>query len=165
MINFLNLEYFLVAAEELNFTRAAKRLYISQQSLSNHISNLEKEFDVVLEAVGSNSAIDKAINTVKAGGRLVLMGNPEGEIDLKQNTYWRILRKQLHITGTWNSSYEKNRDCDWSEVKKALERHEIRASALISHFYNQDDLKLGMELMHKHMEPYCKVMTLWNRGE
>ena len=48
MINFLNLEYFLVAAEELNFTRAAKRLYISQQSLSNHISNLEKEFDVVL---------------------------------------------------------------------------------------------------------------------
>ena len=45
MINFLNLEYFLVAAEELNFTRAAKRLYISQQSLSNHISNLEKEFE------------------------------------------------------------------------------------------------------------------------
>ena len=48
MINFLNLEYFLAAAEELNFTRAAKRLYISQQSLSNHISNMEKEFDVVL---------------------------------------------------------------------------------------------------------------------
>ena len=48
MINFLNLEYFLAAAEELNITRAAKRLYISQQSLSNHISNLEKEFDVQL---------------------------------------------------------------------------------------------------------------------
>lgn len=48
MINFLNLEYFLVAAEELNFTKAARRLYISQQSLSNHISNMEKEFDVIL---------------------------------------------------------------------------------------------------------------------
>ncbi len=48
MINFLNLEYFLVASEELNFTKAAKRLYISQQSLSNHISNLEKEFQVLL---------------------------------------------------------------------------------------------------------------------
>ena len=48
MINFLNLEYFLVAAEELNFTKAAKRLYISQQSLSNHISNLEKELDIAL---------------------------------------------------------------------------------------------------------------------
>ena len=29
MINFLNLEYFLVAAEELNFTKAAKKLFIS----------------------------------------------------------------------------------------------------------------------------------------
>lgn len=48
MINFLNLEYFLVAAEELNFTKAAKKLFISQQSLSNHISNMEKEFDVIL---------------------------------------------------------------------------------------------------------------------
>lgn len=48
MINFLNLEYFLAAAEELNFTKAAKQLYISQQSLSNHISNMEKEFDVIL---------------------------------------------------------------------------------------------------------------------
>ncbi len=48
MINFLNLEYFLVAAEELNFTKAAKKLFISQQSLSNHISNMEKAFDVVL---------------------------------------------------------------------------------------------------------------------
>lgn len=48
MTNFLNLEYFLVAAEELNFTKAAKRLYISQQSLSNHISNLEREFGIAL---------------------------------------------------------------------------------------------------------------------
>jgi Transcriptional regulator len=48
MINFLNLEYFLVAAEELNFTRAAKKLYISQQSLSSHISNIEKELDILL---------------------------------------------------------------------------------------------------------------------
>ena len=33
MINFLNLEYFLVAAEELNFTRAARKLYISQTGI------------------------------------------------------------------------------------------------------------------------------------
>lgn len=128
-------------------------------------ANCKEEFDVVLEAVGSNSSIDIAINTVKPGGRLVLMGNPEGGINLKQNTYWRILRKQLHIAGTWNSSYEKNSDCDWAEVKTALENHEIKAAALISHFYSQENLKVGMGLMHEHKEPYCKVMTLWNRGE
>ena len=37
-----------MVAEELNITRAAERLYISQQSLSNHISNMEKELNVKL---------------------------------------------------------------------------------------------------------------------
>jgi len=47
-MNFLNLSYFLVVAEELNITKAAERLFISQQSLSNHISRLEKYFDTQL---------------------------------------------------------------------------------------------------------------------
>ena len=47
-MNFLHLKYFLMVAEELNITRAAERLYISQQSLSNHISNLERELDTKL---------------------------------------------------------------------------------------------------------------------
>ena len=47
-MNFQHLRYFLMVAEELNITRAAERLYISQQSLSNHIGNLERELDVKL---------------------------------------------------------------------------------------------------------------------
>lgn len=47
-MNFLNLEYFLIAAKELNFTQAAKKLFISQQALSNHIKKLEDYFQVDL---------------------------------------------------------------------------------------------------------------------
>lgn len=47
-MNFSNLEYFIAAAEELNFTRAARKLYISQQSLSNHIAKIEAYFGVLL---------------------------------------------------------------------------------------------------------------------
>lgn len=43
-MNFTNLKYFSVLAEELNFTRAAKRLYISQQALSSHINKLEQHY-------------------------------------------------------------------------------------------------------------------------
>lgn len=48
MINHLNLVYFITAARELNFTRAAEKLYISQQALSNHIASLEKEVGLTL---------------------------------------------------------------------------------------------------------------------
>ncbi|MDP0492789.1 MAG: LysR family transcriptional regulator [Fusobacterium sp. JB021] len=47
-MNFTNLTYFLFLAEELNFTSASNKLYISQQSLSAHIAKLEKTFDVKL---------------------------------------------------------------------------------------------------------------------
>ncbi len=47
-MNFLNIEYFLVAAKELNFSKAAEKLYISPQSLSTHIAKIEKELGVEL---------------------------------------------------------------------------------------------------------------------
>lgn len=47
-MNFLNLYYFAVVAEELNITKAAERLFISQQALSNHMLKLEKSLEVKL---------------------------------------------------------------------------------------------------------------------
>lgn len=82
MINFLNLEYFLTAAEELNFTRAAKRLYISQQSLSNHISNMEKEFDVELFERTTPLTLTYAGKVLRKKARCIL--------DLREETYQEI---------------------------------------------------------------------------
>ena len=42
-MNFASMEYFTVLAQERNFTRAAERLHITQQSLSSHIAGMEKE--------------------------------------------------------------------------------------------------------------------------
>lgn len=48
MINFTNLQYFLVLTEEMNFGKAAQKLFITQQSLSGHIQKLEEYFGVPL---------------------------------------------------------------------------------------------------------------------
>ena len=122
------------------------------------------EYDLVVEAVGSNSSVNQAIEMVKPGGRLVLMGNPENDVVLPQKTYWRILRKQLQLVGTWNSSYNGEARSDWYEVREALMKHEIDAGMLISHRFDQADLKQGIDLMREHKEPYSKVMTIWNGG-
>lgn len=47
-MNTTGLQYFLAVAEEMNFSRAAQRLFISQQSLSGYIQRLEKQYDVQL---------------------------------------------------------------------------------------------------------------------
>lgn len=48
MINFLNMKYFLVVAEARSFSAAAKQLYISQQTLSAHIAQIEEEIGTQL---------------------------------------------------------------------------------------------------------------------
>lgn len=47
-MNLRSLEYFLVVTEEMSFTRAAERLFITQQALSSHIQRLEAEYDAEL---------------------------------------------------------------------------------------------------------------------
>lgn len=71
-MNFLNLEYFLVVAEELNITRAAQRLYISQQSLSNHIRRLEKDLNTKLFERSPNMALTySGQKLAKAAGQML----------------------------------------------------------------------------------------------
>lgn len=41
-------DYFLLIAEELNFSRAAQRAYVSQQCLSTYVRKLEEEYGVLL---------------------------------------------------------------------------------------------------------------------
>ena len=66
-VNFRNLQYFLRAAEEKNITRAAQKLYISQQSLSGHIARLEEELGVLLFERGGE------LKLTYAGERLYLL--------------------------------------------------------------------------------------------
>lgn len=48
MINFLNMKYFMAVAEARSFTLAAESLYISQQTLSAHIAQLEMDIGMPL---------------------------------------------------------------------------------------------------------------------
>ena len=47
-MNLRSLEYFLVVTEEMSFSRAGERLFLTQQALSSHIKRLEEEYDAVL---------------------------------------------------------------------------------------------------------------------
>lgn len=47
-MDFISLYYFLELSKDLNMTKTAKRLYISQQTLSNHIKRLEKYYNAQL---------------------------------------------------------------------------------------------------------------------
>lgn len=142
-----------------------KRALIEKCGLKYEVCNDKDaigQYDVVLEAVGTPSAIELAVYATRPGGTCVFMGNPSGDITFNQNTYWRILRKQLKIVGTWNSAYDGTHPSDWTDAVEALAKNEVNVAPLISHCFPQEELMKGLELMRDHQEPYCKVMTTWN---
>lgn len=131
----------------------------------NAAKGIYPDTEVVIEAVGTSAAIVEAISRVLPGGTVVLVGNPDGDIGLPQDVYWQIQRKQIHLSGTWNSSFGNEPDSDWKEAVEKLGEQSLDVTSLITQKYGQTRLKDGLELMARHREPYCKVMTVWNEEE
>lgn len=123
----------------------------------------EDAFDVFFECVGTLEALEEGLKAAAPGGRLQLVGNPAGDMDLPRNLYWKILRKQLTVTGTWNSSFTHSSADDWHVVLDLLSKGKIHPEIYITHKFPMEDggLLKGFEIMHTKAEPYTKVMGEW----
>lgn len=123
----------------------------------------ENTFDVFFDCVGSLEVVLEGINSLAPGGRLQLIGNPGGDMNLPKDIYWKILRKQLTLTGSWNSSFTHEDSDDWHVVLELLSKGRIHPENYISHRFPMEDGSLleGFELMRTKREPYVKVMGEW----
>ena len=113
--------------------------------------------DAVLEGTGAKTAIVSAVNAVKAGGNIVLMGNPSAEVNLTAKEYQMILRKEVKLLGTWNSSFSKA-DNDWKESMKAVSEGKIEIKELITRKVPLENCKEAICDMKKGERFCCKEM-------
>lgn len=114
--------------------------------------------DVFFECVGKNETVLQAINFTAPTGRVMLVGNPYSDMNLDKQSYWKILRNQLTVKGTWNSSYTRKADDDWHYVLRLLEQGSIRPAQLISHLFELENLQQGLQIMRDKSEDYVKIM-------
>ena len=83
MINFLNMKYFLVVAETRSFSTAARQLYISQQTLSAHIAQMEGEIGTKLFERTRPLSLTPAGERFLLGVREILFINSQMERELQ----------------------------------------------------------------------------------
>lgn len=118
----------------------------------------EERFDRVIEAVGSSAALEESLTLAAPGGRVVLMGNPDGSKTLAQNVYWQILRKQLTLSGTWNSSYG-GADSDWEASVRAIAQGALGVEKIVTHIVDKADLPRALHMMRSRTGPFCKIVV------
>ena len=111
----------------------------------------------VLEGTGHSGALAKCLEAVSPTGRVVLMGNPAGDISMTQHTYWHILRKELTVLGSWNSSYSAAQN-DWKDALQAMAEGKIQAKPLITHTFPLEQVNDAFEMMKNKAEFFNKVM-------
>ena len=114
--------------------------------------------DCFFECVGKNQTISLAIEHTAPSGKVMLIGNPFEDLHLKKEIYWKILRCQLQIFGTWNSSFLHTKEDDWNYVLRLLQQKKISPTKLISHRFSLEELETGLEIMRDKTEEYGKII-------
>jgi L-iditol 2-dehydrogenase len=139
--------FFDISAEKIDFAKSMG-FYEYDDSI---------KVDVVIEGTGVGPAVERCLNAAKAGGTVLLLGNPSGDILFTPKTYWYILRKELTVKGTWNSSYASYQN-DWKEGLQAVSEGKLNLKPLITHHFPLSECNTALEMMRDRTEFYNKVM-------
>ena len=115
--------------------------------------------DVAFDCVGSVQAVSSCIQFAKKGGRILLFGNPTEDIILPRNIYWKILRNELSIIGSWNSSYNSMEN-NWKTTIEAMEERKLQVTPLITHRFSLEESELAFHILKDKVEPAIKIMFI-----
>lgn len=123
--------------------------------------------DCYFECIGRSESYEQAVKCTAPLGTVMLVGNPASDMELSKDSYWKILRNQLTLLGTWNSSYYGPED-DWRYVLSRLDAWKNNAKSskphfspadLITHRFSLEDLDKGLDIMRRKSEEYVKIMV------
>ena len=129
----------------------------------NRIKDIQ-DISACIEGTGSAEGLEACLQVAANFGKVVLLGNPEGNIELSQKHYWQILRKELHLLGTWNSRFSASHN-DWRQAVEGMKSGILDLDSLITHRFSLADYKKAFTLMREKREPYLKVMLLIGSDE
>jgi L-iditol 2-dehydrogenase len=119
--------------------------------------------DYYFECIGRPESYAQAVALTGPLGKIMLVGNPAGDMPLTREVYWKILRRQICLKGTWNSSFPEDwtyaleRLVKWNEERRAG-KPAAEPSSLITHRFSLMEMAKGLELMRDKSEEYVKVI-------
>lgn len=130
---------------------------LNTNNFDEELSKFDGGFDYVFEAVGTNESISQSIMAADNFAKIVVVGNPKGDLILDKNVYWKILRKELTITGTWNSSYSDVVN-DWQEALSFMKDNYDIFKNLITNSYRLEEYNDAFDLLRDKKKFKIKVM-------
>jgi L-iditol 2-dehydrogenase len=115
------------------------------------ISDLEPELlDVVFEACGEQEAVNQAIDMLKPGGKLMIIGIP------KFNRWSFPVDKMRHKEITIQNVRRQNETLD--ETLEMISDHTVDVNPMATHRFSFDDTKAAFDLVSEYKDGVMKAM-------
>jgi L-iditol 2-dehydrogenase len=121
--------------------------------------------DLALEAAGVPMTARQCIEVATKQGDVIFMGNPSADVTIPQDEFSQILRKELHLHGTWNSWFVGGRRDDWGAVLMSMALADLdglNVEPLITHRYRIEQANEAFAMMAENREFYNKVMFVFD---
>jgi L-iditol 2-dehydrogenase len=120
---------------------------------------------VCVDAAGVSAATLEALKATRRGGRVVLLGNATGEVRIPKNLISSVMRREIHILGSWNSDFSVfSEEDDWHKTLAAIATRLIEVTPLISHRVPLKDGREALAMMRNRTELYMKVLIFPSQG-
>jgi L-iditol 2-dehydrogenase len=142
----------LAVARSLGFSEAVN----SKEDLAKKLGPVG---DVVVEMVGLSATYNLAIDLTKAGGTVVFTGNIAHDLAVPRSRVSTILRKELTIKGTWNSTALGDGPTDWQEIMRLQAEGKVDLKPLVTHRIALEQLAETVDRMASGKEVFGKVMV------
>jgi len=156
-----------VIRERLHLARGVVEAELVDGSQTDAVEALRAQTEgrgpeLVIEAAGAPPATRQALAAAAKAGCVVLLGNPSADVAVPRAEVSSILRRQLTIRGSWNSSFWPEEANEWREALEALAAGRIRVAPLITHRLPLTQAPDAFRMMAERREFFSKVMLVWD---
>jgi L-iditol 2-dehydrogenase len=117
--------------------------------------------DICIEAAGTAATFEQSLRIARKLGKVILMGNVTGDVVIPERTASAILRGQLTIYGTWNSSFTAVPKNEWRTALQFMSSGALNLKPLITHKFKLDQVNDAFDMMYNGREFFNKVMFIF----
>jgi L-iditol 2-dehydrogenase len=141
-------------AGRLEIAKKMGAVYTGNPDIDDVVAGVQQvepeSLDVVFECCGQQDAIDNAVDMLKPGGKLMIIGIPE--FDRWSLPVDKCRHKEITITNVRRQNHALEPTLDMMRDKT------VDASPMITHRYNFNDTKAAFDLVDNYADGVMKAM-------
>jgi len=117
-----------------------------------------KGVDIAIELAGNKVTLVQTVMALKKSGTAIYCGITYDDVVFPNSAIAAILRGELTVRGSWNSSLTPLPINEWESALMFMQTGDIKVNPLITHRYRLEDGQRAFDMMGERSEVFTKVL-------